>query len=149
MTARSFANIIALGTVTGMRSMSGLAALGLRRRGVTNLVWPILAAGEMVADKTPFVGDRIDPGPLAGRGIMGALAGGSVARQQGASVIAGALIGAAAALVATHGSYHLRKALPLPQPLCGLLEDVLVCAVAASVSLQAPSRPARRLATRG
>ena len=73
MTSTCVTDILALGTVTGMRSMSGPAALALGQHGVLRGIVPLLAVGEMIADKSPFVGARTDPLPLAGRAVMGAI----------------------------------------------------------------------------
>ncbi len=124
-------NIIAIGAVTGMRSMAGIAALSLARAGITRRIIPALALGEMILDKTPFVGDRVDALPLAGRASIGAFTGGVIARQHRDSVVLGGLLGAASAIAAAHLAYHARKGLSLPNAAGGLLEDAIVLAIAA------------------
>ena len=80
-----------LGLIAGMRSMAApallsrhLAGRSARGRGAamrllasrrTASVLTVLAAGEMVADKTPAIPDRTDPPALLGRIVMGALSG--------------------------------------------------------------------------
>jgi uncharacterized membrane protein len=122
--------IVVLGALSGMRSMAGLATLALPRPGLARPVLALAAAGEMIADKTPMVGDRIDALPLAGRAIMGATAGTLIAREQHQNALFGAILGAAAALVAAHLAYHGRKRLPVSSIAGGLLEDSLVIAIA-------------------
>ena len=85
-----------------MRSMAGLATLAAQHGGVLKSATALLAAGEMMADKTSFVGNRTDPMPQAGRAVIGALVGGIIARQDRQSVWLGAVIGGAAAVAATH-----------------------------------------------
>ena len=130
MTAASFNETVGLGVITGMRSMAGPAALALRHQGLFRRLVPLLALGEMVADKTPGIGDRIDPIPLAGRALMGALVGGVIARERGGNMVLHALVGASAAVVAAHLAYRARKALPLPGLAGGLLEDSIVTGIA-------------------
>jgi uncharacterized membrane protein len=130
MTRTALADIIRLGTVTGMRSMAGPAALSMRGSSAWKRIVPLLAVGEMVADKTSFVGDRTDPLPLAGRALMGALVGGTVARDHRGSVIAGGLIGAMTAVVAAHLAYRIRTRMPTSSPLGGVIEDAFVIGLA-------------------
>ena len=125
-------DILRLGAITGMRSMAGPAALSLRGAGTLRALVPLLAAGEMVADKTSFVGDRVDPLPLAGRALMGALAGGTVAREAGASALAGGLVGAMTAIVVAHLAYRVRTRLPVSTTVGGLMEDAIVIGLAAA-----------------
>jgi uncharacterized membrane protein len=130
MNGRTLQRIVALGALSGMRSMAGLATLASRRPGVGRPLITLAAAGEMIADKTPMVGDRIDALPLAGRAIMGATVGALIAREQDQNVVLGGLLGAAAAVGAAHLAYHGRKRLPMSSVAGGLLEDTLVVSIA-------------------
>lgn len=132
MTMASYGRVLAAGAATGMRSMSGPAALAMERGGFAGAIVPMLAAAEMLADKTANLPDRIDPLPLAGRAVLGAVAGGMVARKGGADGVLGAILGAAAAVAAAHLAYHTRKRLAVPDAVAGLLEDGLVVALLAS-----------------
>ncbi len=142
-----------LGAATGLRSMAapsqlsrylcespGRAAKG-RAAGV--MAWPaarsvlqFAALGEMVVDKLPIVPDRIEAGPLLGRVVWGAVAGGVLAQLNRESCIQGALLGgaAAAAATATYAGYYVRKALTqdegLPDLPVALSEDVIAIALA-------------------
>jgi uncharacterized membrane protein len=129
MNAGTLKKIVALGSVTGMRSLAGLATLASTYRGVARPAIALAAVGEMIADKTPWVGDRIDPVPLAGRAIMGAVVGRAIAGEQHENALLGGVLGAATAVVATHLAYQARKRLPLSS-IAGLLEDSLVIAIA-------------------
>jgi uncharacterized membrane protein len=126
MTAGTLQRILGLATVTGMRSMAGLATLAAPHGGALKSATALLAAGEMMADKTSLVGNRTDPVPQAGRAVIGALVGGIIARHDRQSVWLGAVIGGAAAVAATHIAYQWRTRLPLSATAGGLLEDALV-----------------------
>jgi uncharacterized membrane protein len=138
-----------LGAVTGLRSMTGLAVLSrtyadrrvpwrasrlrewLARDAVANTVIA-LALGELVADKLPGVPDRIAPGPLFGRGLIGAVLGALVAGADQRA--AGAAAGAATAIVAAYLGWFARReagrATFLPDPVVALVEDGLAVTAA-------------------
>ena len=130
MNRETLGRIVALGALSGMRSMAGLAALTWERPGVARPLMTLAAAGEMIADKTPMVGNRIDALPLAARALMGATVGALIAREQEQNAVLGTMVGAAAALIAAHLAYAGRKRLPVPNVIGGLLEDSLVIALA-------------------
>jgi len=136
MTRTALIDIIALGALTGMRSMAGPAALAFRHGGPVRNIALVLAAGEMVLDKAPFIGDRIAAAPLLGRAVMGALAGGLVARQVGPHVPAGAALGAAAAVAMAHVAFRARRGLGLPGIVGGLLEDAIVAGAGTALARQ-------------
>lgn len=136
MTSTAFRKTLALGILTGMRSMAGITALAAERdddgaftRGVA-----LLAASEMFVDKTPFVGRRIDPIPLAGRAVMGAIVGGVVAHDDDSNVVLGSLIGASVAIAASYAAYHARTRLPLSNAVGGMVEDAVVVALGSAVA---------------
>jgi uncharacterized membrane protein len=131
MNAAALNATLALGAITGMRSMAGPAALAARYGGAIRNVVAVLAAGEMVVDKTSFVGNRIDPIPLAGRAVAGALIGGVIARQEHGHIVLGAATGAAAAIIAAHVAFRLRQRLPFSNAVNGLVEDTIVTGIAA------------------
>ena len=128
---------LALGTLTGMRSMTGAAVLARRAGGPRQYLVGILAAGEMLLDKTTLVGNRTDPLPLAGRAVIGALIGGVIARRALASILAGGLAGAAAAVAAAHLAFHARKRLPAGA-VGGLIEDAAVLMIAGVTTREHP-----------
>jgi uncharacterized membrane protein len=131
MKAVSLNETIALAAITGMRSMAGPAAVALRYDGALRRLVPVMAAAEMIADKTRHVGDRTDPLPLAGRAAMGALVGGFIAREHDDNQLLGALVGAATAVLAAELAFRVRKALPWSSVLGGMIEDGVVMAIAA------------------
>jgi hypothetical protein len=125
MTRATLKRILAIGAITGMRSMAGAATLA-RHGGLLKGATTLMAAGEMAADKTSFVGNRTDAVPLAGRAAMGALLGALLARERHDHVVLGGLLGAATAVVAAHVAYRLRTRLPLSTVAGGVLEDAIV-----------------------
>ena len=90
----------------------------------------VLAVGEALADKLPFMPNRTDPPAVAARAVSGGLSGAAICSSAKRSMLAGALIGAAAAVGATFGAYKLRKWAGehshLPHPLIAILEDATV-----------------------
>ena len=130
MNVRTLRKIGVLGALTGIRSTAGLATLAVAHGGTKRSLMALAAAGEMIMDKTSFVGDRIDPLPLAGRAMMGAGVGAVIAREEEEKALLGAVLGAATALVVAHLAFHARQRLPLPNAVGGLLEDTLVLAIA-------------------
>lgn len=131
MRSRTLVRAMGFGALTGVRSMAGPAALAFESDGPVKNVVGLLAAGEMIADKTPFVGDRIDAAPLAARAVMGGIVGGVVAYEAHESVLLGGLLGASAAIAAAHLAYRLRKSLPLSNPVGGAIEDAVVIGLGA------------------
>ncbi len=121
---RDLAAAALLGGATGMRSFSGPTALALRGRlvrGPAKTATIAAGVGELLADKAPLAPPRTFPPSLAFRiasaGVCGRELGG----------LAGAGVGAAAAVASSAGTYRARKALGqmtgLPDPLLGLAED--------------------------
>lgn len=134
MTAAVLTDTLLLGALTGMRSMSGPAILAAGRGGMLPRIAATLAAGEMVADKTAAIGDRVDPLPLGGRAAMGALVGGIVAHDRRSSLLLGAGLGAASAVLMAHFACYLRKQAPVSNLFGGLTEDAIVTAAGAAVA---------------
>jgi uncharacterized membrane protein len=101
-----------------------------------------MAAFELMADKAPNIPDRIDPGPLFGRVIAGAVVGASVAQMAGADRRSAAIGGALVSFAAAHLSYRLRAALAeaVPGFVAGLIEDVLIVGIAAAGTALLPAR---------
>ena len=139
---------LVLGAMTGVRSLSGIATVSrrladhdLRARGKLARTLAsetvadslrVLAIGECIGDKLPFIPPRTDPLPLAGRLILGAVSGYLVAPRRRRAVPA--LAGAMAALASAFGAYYLRRELTrdgaVPDPIVGLAEDAAVLGAA-------------------
>jgi uncharacterized membrane protein len=148
-----YAGAALLGVLAGMRSMAAPAALGqLSRKGalagvsgplvlVTHSKFAtaasLLAVGELVADKLPFTPNRTAAGPLLGRALTGGFGGAVICSAKRRSVLAGTLIGAAAAVGAAYGAYELRRQavrrLRLPDAVIALAEDTLAGVTAAAL----------------
>jgi uncharacterized membrane protein len=141
-----------IGAASGLRSLAGPSQLSRelagehRRRARRGPVGAFLAdprtyrtlqaaaAGEMVADKLPVIPARTEFGPLLGRAVLGALAGGMVARLGGRSPLLGAVLGGAGAVLGANAGYQARRALTrradLPDLPVALCEDFLAVALA-------------------
>jgi uncharacterized membrane protein len=124
----------ALGTVTGARTFVGLAGLAVRGRlgKAARFVVPVLAAGEMVADKLPQAPSRTAAPGLSGRVVAGALSGRVVGGWRGAR------IGAAFALAGCYPTervrYEIGQRTGAPDPAIAVVEDLSVAGVAAAAS---------------
>ena len=136
-----------LGIIAGMRSMGAPALVSdhlartqsaaleqspLRWLGTakTAQVTKFLAVGEIIGDKLPFTPSRVAPGPLFGRIASGGLSGAALCAADGKRAGLGAVIGVAGSIAGAYGFYHLRRTLgqklPIPDPILGAAEDVLV-----------------------
>ena len=152
--APTLAAAAALGTLAGMRSASGPTLLAARsvvagaQPGAgpaerwlahpgTALVLGVLALGEMVADKTPWIPPRVTPPSVAGRIASGALSGGLQARRWRQRTWAPALVGGLAALGSTFVAYSVRKRVSerfgISSVLLGVVEDAIVIAGASAL----------------
>lgn len=114
-----------LGVLTGLRSMTPIALLcWFAYRGDlpvddtwaawagklwVAILFSVLAIGELVADKFPWVGNRIAPFPLGARLFLGALVGAIVATGLDGSVVEGVMLGAGGALVGAFGGFLVRR----------------------------------------
>ncbi len=155
------APIAMIAGATGARCMTGIAAVAHARavnpdalghtspgryldRNIANVA-SVLAAGELVGDKLPNVGDRIAPGALLGRVAAGAVIGAAVANITGHERRNAAIGGAVAAFVGAHLSFQFRKALSrhMPALVAAVIEDAAVLGLAAAgTRLLGPRRPA-------
>ncbi len=146
-TTTTYARVAALGFVAGLRSMMPFAILSrayetdgaahdalpsplrLLDSGAVRALTTVAAAGEVVGDKLPMVPSRLQPGPLAGRVIVGALAGATLSHRTPLTLAVGAALGAAAAGAGSAAGYYARKALgdatSVPDPAWAVLEDGL------------------------
>ena len=97
-------------------------------------LFTLLAAFELVADKMPWMPDRITTMSLVARGVMGALTGACVAAAGGQWAAIGAACGIAGGMAGAFAGYHARirsaKALGTPDIYVALVED-LICVAGA------------------
>lgn len=129
--------------MTGLATVAGVAAAGDERalkpfghrldRQIAGVA-AVAALGELVGDKLPNVGNRVDPGPLAGRVVAGALIGAAVAGMTGHDRTNAAIGGAVAAFLGAHLSFRFRRALSnhMNPVVAALAEDVIVLGAAAA-----------------
>jgi len=117
---RFLSGITVLGAATGMRSTVGMASVILRRSG--GLAGPfarpaarpaaaVAVATEVVLDKLPFTGSRLDPPGLIGRVAFSALAAATLARAAGRHPLPAALVAAGAAVASAKVAHDLRARL--------------------------------------
>ncbi|GAB3289751.1 DUF4126 family protein [Hymenobacter humi] len=146
--------VMGFATLAGMRSMSapaflshylsrqphaGLDGSSLRfmQKPATATILKTVAAGEMVADKMPFMPNRIAPEVLLGRLVSGALVGAAWYRSRHGSALGGGLLGGLVAVASTIVSYALRTGISeksgVPVALVGVGEDALVLAGGAAL----------------
>ena len=115
--------VLLLGVVTGMRSMTAIAALSwavwlglVPEQGwatwIAHLVVVILltacALGEYVADTLPKTPRRTELGPALVRVVVGALVGAMVAVAIDEPVAGGIIFGAGGAIIGTWGGFFVR-----------------------------------------
>lgn len=152
MASRNLARVLAASALCGTRTLavpaliSRIDAVHSNDSRVADLLhsrrtarWlPLVAAGEIVADKFP-VPDRISPPALAARAASGAIvalalvSGRSSARTRWLA----AGLGALAAVGAAHATFRLRRAanqkLHIPSPALGAIEDAAIIAAGATL----------------
>ncbi len=143
----AYARRLTFGTITGLRSMTAIAALAIASQSERphpflkedGSLWDLLgsrgaqivfglgAAGEYVGDKLPQTPSRLQPGPLGGRIAIGALTGAASCRAAGLSATVGGALGALGALGGSAAGFALRTIigprLGLPDFPLALLED--------------------------
>jgi uncharacterized membrane protein len=97
-------------------------------------MFTLLAAFELVADKMPWIPDRITTMSLVARAVMGALTGACVAAAGGQWPGIGAACGVVGGMAGAFAGYYARtrsaKALGVPDIYVALLED-LICVAGA------------------
>lgn len=137
---------LGIGVVSGLRFALGpaLVSTAASRGNLLNLedtpfaaaafrrvswVLSLLAAGELVADKSPIIPNRTSPPVLLGRAISGAASGAAISLAERHSGRIGALLGGASAVCAAVVGTRLRVEVSqrpgVPSLLPGLVEDVL------------------------
>jgi uncharacterized membrane protein len=115
-----------IGLVTGLRSMTPLAAVSWAARlgwlrledtplaffgfAATPYVFTLLALGELIVDKLPKTPSRKAPAPFATRIAVGALCGAALCPSRGAWMI-GVAEGAVGATLGTQAGFEFRRRL--------------------------------------
>ena len=116
-----------LGLTTGLRSMTPMAVLcwfsyfgdlpvdgtwaAWTGHRTTAIIFTVLAVGELVADKLPRTPNRIAPGPLGARLVLGGLAGSIAATAMNGPGVEGVLLGVVGALLGAFGGFMVRRGL--------------------------------------
>jgi uncharacterized membrane protein len=134
-----------IGVVAGLRSLTAPAVVSwAARRNWLNLhnthlsfmgstaavvIFTLLAVVELVADQLPSTPSRLKPPGLIARIILGGLSGAGVAAAGTQSMVFGAALGVAGAIVGAFAGYKVRtglvKALKVPDLVIALLEDAV------------------------
>ncbi len=126
MANTAYLRALGIGAVAGLRTFTAPAAtLGIDRQLWSGVVF-LLAAGELVADKLPFMPSRLSPGSLTARLVSGGLCGRAVARRFEGSGALGLAAGAVGAAGSAWLGYTIRHELTerrLPDWLVALVED--------------------------
>ncbi len=124
----NYAYAAGIGAVTGLRSMTGPASVARLVGSPTSVhATTLLAIGELIADKLPFMPSRTDPPSLGFRAVSGAVCGYLVCRRRGSKqqAIVGAVIGGAAAVATAYLGRQYRRQMKVPDFVAALLEDAV------------------------
>jgi uncharacterized membrane protein len=139
-----------LGVTTGLRALTPMAVLcwfsylgylpvdgtwaSWTGRLAVAIVFTVLAAGEMVADKLPRTPDRIAPGPLMARLVLGGLIGSIAATAMTGPGLEGVLLGVLGAALGAFAGFMVRRdvvqRIGCPDWIVGAVEDVIAVACA-------------------
>jgi uncharacterized membrane protein len=96
------------------------------------VVFTLLAAGELVADKLPSTPSRTEAPGLTARIVLGALSGGCIALSASSPLAFGAVLGGfggiAGAFTGYQGRTRLVRAFKVPDLVIALLEDAVAIA---------------------
>lgn len=140
-----FFSAFAAGVISGMRSMTALAIISWGARwgwldlhstplAFLSSTWfayviAAFAAGELVADKFPWIPNRTSPPALAFRFITGGLSGAAIFVSAHQSLVLGVILGALGAIAGAFEGYRLRRSLTqekgFPDFAIALAEDLI------------------------
>lgn len=119
-----------LGMVTGLRVMTPAVLLAWSSQSTsaeTKRLTGILAAGELIVDKLPFMPNRLNTGPFIGRLAVGAMSGALLCRRYKQSALQGAFRGVMGAALGTIAGYIYRNAVDnitgVPDVIWAIIED--------------------------
>jgi hypothetical protein len=130
---RAFERAMRLAAVSGLRASFGVALLEAAYHRPNRKIWALVAMGEAVVDKIPFIPSRAAL-PLM---IPRAIAGGYVAREVMAregiedptTTAMGAAVASGVAVLAPRIRSLLSTVLGVPSPLLGMVEDYIALKV--------------------
>jgi uncharacterized membrane protein len=140
-----------LGVTTGLRSLTPIALLcwfayngevsvdgtwaAWTARLWVAILFTVLAVGELAADKCSWIPNRVSPGPLLARLVLGGLVGSIAATAMEGPGLEGVLLGVLGAMLGAFGGFMVRRRLVekqgWPDWQIAVLEDVL--AISASL----------------
>jgi uncharacterized membrane protein len=156
----AYARALTLGVVTGLRSVTGLAALALAAQpngpyahlAQAPAPWRLIstrpalalfglaAAGEFAGDKLSITPPRTEPAPLAERMACGALVGAITCRALGHSPTIGGALGALGALGGSYGGFIYRTQVArltgAPDLPLAIVEDAAAVGIALATTRQ-------------
>jgi uncharacterized membrane protein len=114
-----------IGFVAGLRSLTAPAVVAWAAHiGWLNLhssrlafmgstialaIFSVLAIGELIADKLPWIPKRTSPAPLLARFVTGGLCGACLCAAAGQSSVIGALVGGIGGIAGAFLGYHGRR----------------------------------------
>jgi uncharacterized membrane protein len=101
---------LGLGVVTGLRTFTAVAAIGLSRGGVWGYILAAGAIVEYIVDVLPTTPSRTQLRGLIGRLVAGGIAGWWFAELHGGNTIVSAVLGVAGAVIGTYGGHTARIA---------------------------------------
>ncbi len=130
---RTTAGITAVTLTAGRREPRGGGALGLLAGPRAHVVVPVLAAGELVADKLPKTPSRTEPGGLLARAVTAALAAAALAERAGRSARFPAVLAAGTAVGAAYAGRRWRafaQSRGWPDPAAAVAEDLTAAGLA-------------------
>lgn len=139
-----------IGVVDGLRSLTAPAVvawaahlgwlnlrgspLGFMESITAVAIFSVLAIGELIADKLPWMSKRTAPAPLLARIVMGGLCGACLSEAAGKSLLIGALLGGAGGVVGAFLGYYARRGLVtklhIKDFIVAISEDLLAFSVA-------------------
>jgi uncharacterized membrane protein len=139
---------LGIGIVAGLRSLTAPAVVSLAAHiGWLNLhgsrlafmgstiavaIFSVLALGELIGDKLPWIPKRTSPAPLLARIITGGLCGACLCAAVGKSLLAGTLLGGIGGVVGAFLGYNSRRRLDLhiKDVVAAVCEDVVTIGLA-------------------
>ena len=119
---------LGIGAVCGLRTMTGPASVLQASKNGWARVLPLLAVGELIADKLPNIPSRTSPPALAARAVSGAICGWLLATADRESGPLGATLGIAGAVAGSYlGSAYRAAAAKahIPDLIPALFEDAV------------------------
>jgi uncharacterized membrane protein len=121
--------VVAWGAHLGWLHLQG-SLLGFFTNKISLVIFTLFAVGELIADKLPSIPARTQGGPLAVRGVFGALCAAALCISGAASPLGGALLGAVGGATGAFAGYTYRRRLAsvVPDLVLALFEDLLAVA---------------------